>query len=109
MTAQAAAGEDPSPGEGCAQESRIPPWQRQRQHDHHLQRRCEGVRLRFQQRDLDSREWQEVPPGGSVDYAWEEPMGAHKLRVSLDPGQGFKDPATHQYSLDVIKVASPGH
>ena len=36
--------------------------------------RCEGLALRFQQRDADAAAWEEVPPGACCDYAWEEPQ-----------------------------------
>ena len=39
-----------------------------------------------------------------VDYAWDEPMAAHRLRVMLDTDSTFRDVGTHEYNLDIIKV-----
>ena len=39
-----------------------------------------------------------------VDYAWDEPMAAHRLRVMLDTDGTFRDVGAHEYNLDVIKV-----
>lgn len=67
--------------------------------------RCENVKVRFQQRDIDRESWESVDPGHSVDYAWEEPNMAHKLCVSLETeGVAFRDASEHEYNLDVIKV-----
>lgn len=69
--------------------------------------RCESVRVRFQQRDIDRDHWESVEPGHSVDYAWEEPTMPHKLCVLLETeGGAFRDASEHDYNLDVIKVGS---
>ena len=69
--------------------------------------RCENVKVRFQQRDIDREAWESVDPGHSVDYAWEEPNMPHKLCVSLETdGVAFRDASEHEYNLDVIKVAT---
>ena len=39
-----------------------------------------------------------------VDYAWDEPMAAHRLRVMLDTDGTFRDVGAHEYNLDVIRV-----
>lgn len=68
-------------------------------------RRCENVKVRFQQRDIDRESWESVDPGHSVDYAWEEPNMPHRLCVSLETeGVAFRDASEHEYNLDVIKV-----
>lgn len=70
-----------------------------------LLRRCEGLRLRFQQRDTGSGNWEELAPGRGCDYAWEEPMGPRRLRVWLDAAAvGLRDPTVHEYGLDAIRV-----
>jgi hypothetical protein len=45
-----------------------------------------------------------VGPGASLEYAWDEPQAARRLRCVLE-GQGvaYRD-AMHQYSLDEIRV-----
>ena len=43
--------------------------------------------------------------GGAVDYAWEEPLFAHRLRICIDSDAvAYKDNVYHEYNLDVIKV-----
>lgn len=67
--------------------------------------RCEGLALRFQQRDADAAAWEEVPPGACCDYAWEEPQGPRRLRVWIDGGsEGLRDCGQHEYGLDAIRV-----
>lgn len=67
--------------------------------------RCENVKVRFQQRDIDREKWECVDPGHSVDYAWEEPNQPHRLCVSLESeGVAFRDASEHEYNLDVIKA-----
>ena len=53
----------------------------------------------------------QVEPGQSVDYAWDEPGRTRKLRCELDGAHGaaLREPATHTYTLDEIKVAGPAH
>ena len=44
--------------------------------------------------------------GGAVDYAWEEPLLAHRLRICIDSDSvAYKDNVLHEYNLDVIKVS----
>lgn len=47
-----------------------------------------------------------MEPGQSVDYAWDEPGRTRKLRCELDGAHGaaLREPATHTYTLDEIKV-----
>lgn len=68
-------------------------------------RRCEGLIIKFQQKELDHEEWEQVDAGGAVDYAWEEPMFTHRLRIFIDSDAvAYKDNVLHEYNLDVIKV-----
>ena len=61
----------------------------------------------FQQRDAPRQDWEGVGPGQKTDYAWDQPMGSHKLCVSVrDASAAFRDVTTHEYSLDVIRVSS---
>lgn len=39
-----------------------------------------------------------------LDYAWDEPMAVHRLRVVMDTDGTYKDVGAHEYNLDVIKV-----
>lgn len=54
---------------------------------------------------------QQVEPGQSVPYAWDEPNHTRKLRCELDGAHGtaLREPATHTYALDEIKVPPSGH
>lgn len=51
-----------------------------------------------------------MEPGQSVPYAWDEPNHTRKLRCELDGAHGtaLREPATHTYALDEIKVAPWG-
>ena len=61
----------------------------------------------FQQRDAPRQDWEGVGPGQRTDYAWDQPMGSHRLCVSVrDTSAAFRDVTTHEYSLDVIRVSS---
>ncbi len=61
----------------------------------------------FQQRDALRQDWEGVGPGQRTDYAWDQPMGSHRLCVSVrDASAAFRDVTTHEYSLDVIRVSS---
>lgn len=44
-----------------------------------------------------------------MDYAWDEPGRTRKLRCELDGAHGaaLREPATHTYTLDEIKVGPP--
>ena len=67
--------------------------------------RCEGLDVLFQQRDAARHEWEAVRPGQSTDYAWDLPLGSHKLCISIkDSSAAFRDMTTHEYSLDLIKA-----
>ncbi|KAK9808775.1 hypothetical protein WJX72_003363 [[Myrmecia] bisecta] len=70
-----------------------------------IENRCEHVKIRFQQRDVDGEDWEVIEGGATCDYAWEEPLVAHRLRVMLDTdGALYRDSAVHEYNLDVIKA-----
>lgn len=61
----------------------------------------------FQQQDAPRQDWEGVGPGQRRDYAWDQPMGSHRLCVSVrDASAAFRDVTTHEYSLDVIRVSS---
>ena len=65
--------------------------------------RCENVKVKFQQRDIERDMWETVEPGDSIDYAWEEPNMAHRLCVVMQ-ADSVRDNSEHEYNLDVIKV-----
>lgn len=70
-------------------------------------RRCEGLTIRFQQKELDDREdWEQVEFGRTVDYAWEEPLLSHRLRIGIE-SDILTYNVLHEYNLDVIKVCTP--
>lgn len=66
--------------------------------------RCEALNLRFQQKDFNSASWDTVQAGQQLDYAFEEPLLSHKIRVVLFAENGYLDQAVHEYPLDIIKV-----
>ena len=70
--------------------------------------RCEHVTVKFQQRDLETaNDWDTLTPGNTAEYAWDEPMAAHRLRVVLESAtEAFRDAPVQEYNLDDIKVAS---
>lgn len=72
---------------------------------HNMLRRCEALSLKFQQKDLDTAAWDEVQTGQQMDYAFDEPLLPHKIRVVLSDN-GFLDQSGHDYPLDIIKVCS---
>ena len=72
---------------------------------HGILRRCEGLSLRFQQKDLDTAAWDEVQTNQQIHYAFDEPLLPHKIRVVLSDN-GFLDQSVHEYPLDIIKVCS---
>ena len=65
--------------------------------------RCQNVKVKFQQRDIERDMWETVEPGDSIDYAWEEPNMAHRLCVVME-ADSVRDNSEHEYNLDVIKV-----
>lgn len=67
--------------------------------------RCKALSLKFQQKDLDTAAWDEVQTGQQMDYAFDEPLLPHKVRVVLSDN-GFLDQSVHEYPLDIIKVCS---
>ncbi len=69
-------------------------------------RRCENIKIRFQQRDIWPDVWELVSPGQSQDYAWDEILLPHRLRVVFDTeGTPFTDATVHEYNLDIIRVS----
>ncbi|KAK9809768.1 hypothetical protein WJX73_004442 [Symbiochloris irregularis] len=69
-----------------------------------VENRCEGLVLRFQQREVEE-EWEAVQSGHTADYAWDEPLLARKLRVCIDSDlAAYQNVAVHEYSLDMIKA-----
>ena len=67
--------------------------------------RCEGLDVLFQQRDAARQDWEAVRPGHKTDYAWDQPLGSHKLCICIRDGSAaFRDMTTHEYSLDFVKV-----
>ena len=68
--------------------------------------RCEHVTVKFQQRELETAsDWDTLVPGDTAEYAWDEPMSAHRLRVVLESAtEAFRDAAVQEYNLDDIKV-----
>lgn len=68
--------------------------------------RCEHVTVKFQQRDLETaNDWDTLTPGNTAEYAWDEPMAAHRLRVVLESAtEAFRDAPVQEYNLDDIKV-----
>lgn len=73
--------------------------------------RCEHVTVKFQQRELETAsDWDTLVPGTTAEYAWDEPMSAHRLRVVLESAtEAFRDAAVQEYNLDDIKVHKPSH
>ena len=71
--------------------------------------RCEHVTVKFQQRDLETaNDWDTLTPGSTAEYAWDEPMAAHRLRVVLESAtEAFRDAPVQEYNLDDIKVDKP--
>ena len=71
--------------------------------------RCEHVTVKFQQRDLETaNDWDTLTPGNTAEYAWDEPMAAHRLRVVLESAtEAFRDAPVQEYNLDDIKVDKP--
>ena len=69
--------------------------------------RCEHVTVKFQQRELETAsDWDTLVPGTTAEYAWDEPMSAHRLRVVLESAtEAFRDAAVQEYNLDDIKVS----
>lgn len=68
--------------------------------------------VKFQQRDLETaNDWDTLTPGNTAEYAWDEPMAAHRLRVVLESAtEAFRDAPVQEYNLDDIKVTlSPLH
>lgn len=61
--------------------------------------------MKFQQKDVDTRVWQTIAAGQQVEYAFEEPLLPHKLRVVLSAQNAFLDQTVHEYPLDIIKVS----
>lgn len=48
---------------------------------------------------------EQVEPGHTADYAWDEPQAVRKLRCELDGAHvSLHDPVSHVYALDEIKV-----
>jgi len=64
------------------------------------------VTVKFQQRDLETaNDWDTLTPGNTAEYAWDEPMAAHRLRVVLESAtEAFRDAPVQEYNLDDIKV-----
>ena len=62
--------------------------------------------MKFQQRDLETAsDWDTLTPGSTAEYAWDEPMAAHRLRVVLESAtEAFRDAPVQEYNLDDIKV-----
>lgn len=63
--------------------------------------------VKFQQRELETAsDWDTLVPGTTAEYAWDEPMSAHRLRVVLESAtEAFRDAAVQEYNLDDIKVS----
>ena len=61
--------------------------------------------MRFQQKDLSSATWDTVQAGQHLEYAFDEPLLSHKIRVVLFAENGYLDQAMHEYPLDIIKVS----
>lgn len=70
-------------------------------------RRCEHITVKFQQRDLETAsDWDTLTPGSTAEYAWDEPMAAHRLRVVLESAtEAFRDAPVQEYNLDDIKAS----
>lgn len=68
--------------------------------------RCEHITVKFQQRDLEvTSDWDTLTPGSTAEYAWDEPMAAHRLRVVLESAtEAFRDAPVQEYNLDDIKA-----
>ena len=68
--------------------------------------RCEHITVKFQQRDLETTsDWDTLTPGHTAEYAWDEPMATHRLRVVLESAtEAFRDAPVQEYNLDDIKV-----
>ncbi len=50
--------------------------------------------------------FRQVEPGASVDYAWDDPQAARRLRCVLEGYRGAgKEPGVHSYSLDEIRAS----
>ena len=62
--------------------------------------------MKFQQRDLEvTSDWDTLTPGSTAEYAWDEPMAAHRLRVVLESAtEAFRDAPVQEYNLDDIKA-----
>ena len=62
--------------------------------------------MKFQQRDLETTsDWDTLTPGSTAEYAWDEPMAAHRLRVVLESAtEAFRDAPVQEYNLDDIKA-----
>ena len=71
-----------------------------------LRSRCEHITVKFQQRDLEvTSDWDTLTPGSTAEYAWDEPMAAHRLRVVLESAtEAFRDAPVQEYNLDDIKA-----
>ncbi|KAL0042783.1 hypothetical protein WJX79_011021 [Trebouxia sp. C0005] len=71
-----------------------------------IENRCEHVTVKFQQRDLETaNDWDTLTPGNTAEYAWDEPMAAHRLRVVLESAtEAFRDAPVQEYNLDDIKA-----
>ena len=71
-----------------------------------LRGRCEHITVKFQQRDLEvTSDWDTLTPGSTAEYAWDEPMAAHRLRVVLESAtEAFRDAPVQEYNLDDIKA-----
>eukprot|EP00884_Botryococcus_braunii_P017936 jgi/Botrbrau1/4826/Bobra.0325s0040.1 len=70
-----------------------------------IDNRCENIKIRFQQRDIWPDVWELVSPGQSQEYAWDEILLPHRLRVVFDTeGTPFTDATVHEYNLDIIRV-----
>ncbi|CAD7705163.1 unnamed protein product [Ostreobium quekettii] len=68
-----------------------------------IENRCAAVTIKFQQRDV-FREWETLRPMRCVDYAWDEPSLAHKMRVTVDSDAlNVREPNIHEYNLDNIR------
>ena len=69
--------------------------------------RCEHITVKFQQRDLETAsDWDTLTPGCTAEYAWDEPMAAHRLRVVLESAtEAFRDAPVQEYNLDDIKAS----
>lgn len=66
--------------------------------------RCQGISIGFQQRDSGNQDWETLLPGASIDYAWDEPMLSHKLKVKIQSDKDDDDVIIREYNLDNIKV-----